>query len=79
MTDQTTPRHVTAMRLLILDAVVGYGAPSRFEALGLAKEVGNLYRWEWDMPKLRALSIDDLMAIYDQLRPGVLEALGRGE
>lgn len=33
----------------------------------------------WSRQKLAEAATDELLAIYDQLRPGVLDALGRGE
>lgn len=35
--------------------------------------------YAWSPTSLDAVGTDELLAIYDQLRPGVLEALGRGE
>jgi hypothetical protein len=80
----TTTHPMTGLRRVILDAIQGVSPTIRqareFTAHGLMKDYGihsEAYFWVDDA--LSALPTDDLMAIYDNLRPGVLENMGKGE
>lgn len=83
MTDQPTDKQ-TGLRRVILDAIQGVSPTIRqmreFAANGLMVDRGvHTEGYFWVDEALVVLSTDDLMALYNQLRPGVLDALGRGE
>lgn len=72
---------MTGLRRVILDAIQGVSPTVRqareFAAHGLMVDRGGHNEAHfWVDDALAAMPTDDLLAIYDTLRPGVLEAMG---
>lgn len=81
-----TSHPMTGLRRVILDAIKGAPVPSmetcdRLTKAGQMEYLGDQHRWVWGWKAefLEATSTDDLMALYDTLRPGVLESMAVGE
>lgn len=85
MSNTTHP--MTGLRRVILDAIRGCAVPpdlvrrAQERGIKLFVFVGNQHNeaWAWDHEGMEFLPTDDLMALYDTLRPGVLESMGKGE
>lgn len=80
----TTTQPMNGLRRLILDAIQGVRPTLRqareFATDGLMVQHGvHSEAYSWIDDALAATATDDLMAIYDTLRPGVLEAMGSGQ
>lgn len=79
---------MTGLRRVILDAIQGV-SPEEFEpqdipgmerGLGVIAEIHpGSTKFSWVTEGLEALNTEMLMGIYDTLRPGVLESMGKGE
>lgn len=83
----TATHPMTGLRRVILDAIRGCAIPPelvqwpRERGIKLFTFIGNQHSeaWAWDHEGMKFLPTDELMSLYDTLRPGVLDALGKGE